>query len=311
MDSKGFTSTQAVYNFNRARGRAFFNSILNILNPEKRELLSFYDVKSLLKAGSEHYKGIQTIKIGDITGSEGRYKDFNKAFLPKKEHLRHRWERIAKAYNEDVTLPPIKLYKVGDIYFVRDGNHRVSVAKSQGVYTIDAEVTEIITSLKLTPAMTMTDLKEEVLAYERKRIQDHTDLGGILEEGNISFTTPGRYEEMLSHILGHKYFINMDQEEEIPLPQAARSWYKTLYVPVVKEIQNSKILNRFPGRTEADLYIWVVNHWHKLKEKYGQDFSLRETIAQYKKSQTSKGRFRRKGRQRKKVRGSLRDKDRF
>lgn len=280
MDNN-LANSQASADFNKAKSRALFNTVMHILRPEKRELLSFYDVKSLIKTKSESYKGMQTVKIDDIAGSEGRYSDFNKAFLPKKEHLRKRWESIDKAYMGDVILPPIQLYKIGDLYFVRDGNHRVSVAKAQGVYSIDAEVFELTTEVEIKSGMDMMELKRSVIAFERNQILNQTDLDGIIEEGEIFFTAPGRYEEMLQHILGHKYFINMDQEEEIPLPIAARSWYDKLYIPVVTTIRNASLLSRFPGRTEADLYIWIVKQWHYLKEKYGQEYPLEAAAAKY------------------------------
>lgn len=277
---KNAANSQATSDFNKARTKALFNSIMNILRPEKRELLSFYDVKSLIKTKSESYKGMQTVKIEDIAGSEGRYSDFNTAFLPKKEHLRKRWESIDKAHMNDVILPPIQLYKIGDMYFVRDGNHRVSVAKAQGVWSIDAEVIELTTDLEIKQGMNMLDLKHSVIAYEREQILK-TDLDGIVEEGDIYFTAPGRYDEMLQHILGHKYFINMDQEDEIPLPVAARSWYEKLYEPIVRIIIEANLLSRFPGRTESDLYIWIVKQWHYLKEKYGPEYPLEAAAAQY------------------------------
>ncbi len=275
-------NSTASSDFNKAKNKALFNTVLNILRPEKRELLSFYDVKSLLKTKSESYKGMQVVKIEDIAGSEGRYHDFNKAFLPKKEHLRKRWESIDKAYITDVILPPIKLYKIGDVYFVRDGNHRVSVAKAQGMYSIDAEVTELTTEIKITPEMTRKDLINAVIAYEKESIiSSQPELGEIIREAEIDFTAPGRYEEMLRHILGHKYFINMDQEEEIPLELAARSWMDNLYKPIVRTIQTANLLSRFPGRTEADLYIWIAKHWHDLKDKYGQEYPMEAAAAAF------------------------------
>jgi hypothetical protein len=275
MDKNATTNTTASSDFNKAKNRALFNTILNILHPEKRELLSFYDVKSLIKTKSESYKGMKVVKIDDIAGSEGRYNDFNKAFLPKKEHLRKRWESIDKAYITDVILPPIKLYKIGQIYFVRDGNHRVSVAKAQGMYSIDAEVTELTTSVEITANMTRLQLVASVINYEKEQIiNSQPELAEIIEEGQIEFTAPGRYEEMLRHILGHKYFINMDKKEEIPLEMAARSWMENLYQPIIRTIRTANLLARFPGRTEADLYIWIVKHWHELKEKYGQEYPL-------------------------------------
>ncbi len=278
---KNSANTQASADFNKARNKALFNTIMNILRPERRELLSFYDVKSLINTKSESYRGMQTVKIDEIAGSEGRYADFNKAFLPKKEHLRKRWESIDKAHMNDVILPAIKLYKIGDMYFVRDGNHRVSVAKAQGVFSIDAEVSELTTEVEIKAGMDMLEMKKAVIAYERQQMIDQADLDGIIDEGNIFFTAPGRYEEMLQHILGHKYFINMDQEEEIPLPVAARSWYENLYLPIIETIRNAKLVSRFPGRTESDLYIWIVKQWHYLKEKYGQEYPLEAAAAKY------------------------------
>jgi len=281
-------NSEASSDFNKAKSKALFNTILNILRPEKRELLSFYDVKSLIKTRSESYKGMQVVKIEDIAGSEGRYHDFNKAFLPKKEHLRKRWESIDKAYITDVILPPIKLYKIGQVYFVRDGNHRVSVAKAQGMYSIDAEVTELTTSIKITSSMSRLELVAAVIAYEKEQIiQSQPELAVLIEEDRIDFTAPGRFEEMLRHILGHKYFINMDQEEEIALELAARSWRENLYQPIIRTIQTANLLSRFPGRTEADLYIWIVKHWHELKDKYGQEYPMEAAAAAFSKKHGS------------------------
>lgn len=273
-------ASQASSDFNKAKNKALFTSILHILNPEARKLLSFDDVKSLIKTKSESYRGMQTVKIKDIAGSEGRYNDFNKAFLPKKEHLRKRWERVDKAYMNDVILPPILLYKIGSMYFVRDGNHRVSVARLQGVHAIDAEVIELTTEIDVKADMTLADLKKAMSDYERGLILE-MDLDGIVEEGDIHFTAPGRYREMLQDILGHKYFINMDKEEEIPLREAARSWYETLYKPVIKIITEANLGPRFPGRTPADMYIWIVKQWHYLKEKYGPEYPLEAAAAKY------------------------------
>ncbi|OQY34046.1 MAG: transcriptional regulator [Spirochaetaceae bacterium 4572_59] len=287
MDRNAMNS-EASSDFNKAKSKALFNTILNILRPEKRELLSFYDVKSLIKTRSESYKGMQVVKIEDIAGSEGRYHDFNKAFLPKKEHLRKRWESIDKAYITDVILPPIKLYKIGQVYFVRDGNHRVSVAKAQGMYSIDAEVTELTTSIKITSSMSRLELVAAVIAYEKEQIiQSQPELAVLIEEDRIDFTAPGRFEEMLRHILGHKYFINMDQEEEIALELAARSWRENLYQPIIRTIQTANLLSRFPGRTEADLYIWIVKHWHELKDKYGQEYPMEAAAAAFSKKHGS------------------------
>ena len=272
---------QASKDFDKAKNKAVFLEIMNILRPEKKELLSFYDIKSLVKPMSEVYRGMKAVNISDIVGSEGRYHDFNKTFLPKKEHLRARWVRIDTAYHTDVNLPPIRLYKLGDVYFVRDGNHRVSVARSQGVGAIDAEVVELTTMISITPDMSKDDLVREVIKFEKKRVIEETEIDKVIEMENINFTTPGCFDEMLRHIMGHKYFINQRLEKEIPFSAAAESWYINLYHPILKIIQRQNLLARFPGRTEGDLYLWIVKHWDNLKRKYGQEFPLEEAAVQY------------------------------
>lgn len=276
-----FVRSQASEDFNRARNKARFDSIFNIISPEKKELLSYYDVKSMTKPQTQTYKGMQVVKISQIIGSEGRYKDFNKAFQPKKEHLRQRWESIDRAHLGDVILPPISLFKIGNVYFVRDGNHRVSVAKMQGIHSIDAEVVELTTEITIEPYMTKSDLREAVIKYEREQMLKESGLDKMLDMDQIRFTTLGRYDEMLNHIHGHKYYINQGIEEEIPLEEAARSWFDNVYTPIVEIIRKENMLARFPGRTESDIYIWTIKHWDALKWKYGQEYPLDEAVKEY------------------------------
>ncbi|MBN2618993.1 MAG: transcriptional regulator [Spirochaetales bacterium] len=278
---KSMLNEQAIEDFSRARFREKILSILNILSPEKQQLLSLYDIKSLVKPTNESYKGMKVVPVKDIVGSEGRYRDFNKAFLPRKEHLRNRWISIDKAHITDVILPPIKLYKIGDLYFVRDGNHRVSVAKMQKVHAIDAEVVELNAEIELKKGMSRKELEEKVIAYERKLFLDQTEIGDYIDMNQIYFTAPGRYHEMLNHILGHKYFINQGIDEEIPLKEATISWFDKIYTPIINTVREDSLVARFNNRTEADLYIWIVKHWDDLKSKYGQDFPLDQATREY------------------------------
>ena len=124
---------QTEEDFYKARNKALFNEIQHFVNQEESHLLSFNDVKQMLKPQNEVYLGMQAVPVNLIAGSEGRYYDFDNHFFPKNIHLKARWERIDEAHLTDVILPPIKLYEIGGLYFVRDGNHRVSVARSKGV----------------------------------------------------------------------------------------------------------------------------------------------------------------------------------
>ncbi len=106
-------------------------------------LLSFEEAKGALSHWTQGYRGMKTVEVEKITGSVGRYRDFDAAFLPIDRSMGDRWGRIDRAYHRGVELPAVSLYKIGEAYFVRDGNHRVSVARYHGVAAIDAEVVEI------------------------------------------------------------------------------------------------------------------------------------------------------------------------
>ena len=126
---------QSDRDFSRARRRAFLRRIGAYLrrDPGSNQLLSFDEVKGALGAISQVYLGLREVPVSKIVGSVGRHRDFDRAFLPSKPDLGTRWRRIDEIMHRDEELPPVSLYKIGDAYFVQDGNHRVSVARQQGV----------------------------------------------------------------------------------------------------------------------------------------------------------------------------------
>ena len=131
--------------FHRALLKASLHRWMDRLRGEHahRRLLSFDEAKGALARWSWAYRGMRTVEVEKITGSVGRYRDFDGSFLPLKVGMADRWSRIDRAYHRGVELPAVSLYKIGDAYFVRDGNHRVSVARYHGVAAIDAEVVEL------------------------------------------------------------------------------------------------------------------------------------------------------------------------
>jgi hypothetical protein len=214
-------------------------------------------------------------------GSEGRYRDFNKYFLPRSEHLRQRWERVDIARLENVALPPIQLYEIGGVYFVRDGNHRVSVARSQGVELIDAEVTSLSSEIPISPSMTQDDLRVAVIAYEKRMFYEKTDFLRLTGCADLDFSSAGRYDVIYNHILVHKYYMNEKASGEIPFAEALVSWHQGVYKPIIAIIREERLYLHFPDRTSGDLYVWIVQHWDFLKKKYGLGFSLREAARDF------------------------------
>ncbi|MCL2411552.1 MAG: transcriptional regulator [Treponema sp.] len=287
----GYVRHLASTDFTKAKGKALLSQIQNFLNADRDNLLSFHDVKDILKPKNEVYMGNKIVPIKQIAGSEGRYHDFNKFFLPRKEHLRYRWERVDEAHIKDIILPPIRLYEIGGIYFVRDGNHRVSVARMQKVEFIDAEVISLSTEIRLDPMMTTEDLRDALIDYEKKIFYTETYFGDLTDYWDLHFSSPGRYDVIYNHILVHKYYLNEDIEEEIPFNDAIVSWYNNVYNPVISIINEYWLLANFPGRTEADLYVWIIKHWDFLKHKYGK-YSLPKAALNFtKKYGQDKGKF--------------------
>ncbi|MBN1411174.1 MAG: transcriptional regulator [Spirochaetales bacterium] len=271
----------AQVDFDRARLKEIFGKISFLISDDTNEPLSLEDIKSILKPKSSTYKGVKPVKVSKIVGSEGRYKDFNRMFLPKHTHLRDRWESVDKAHHTAAILPPVNLYEIGGLYFVRDGNHRVSVAKLQKVEFIDAEVTALDSELKLNPEMTRNDIKQAVIEFEKQQFYEETELLKFRPESQFDFTAIGRYDEIIRHILGHKYYINQNYKYELSFETAMLSWYDNVFIPIINIIEKEEILSRFPGRTAADLYVWIVKWWHELKGRYGDDYPIEQVVLDY------------------------------
>jgi len=272
---------QATEDFNRARTLAVLSRIQNFMNADRDKLLSFNDVKEILKPRSEVYRGMQEVPINKIVGSEGRYRDFNKYFLPRAEFLRERWERVDLAQLRDIPLPPIQLYEVGGVYFVRDGNHRVSVARAQGGEEIDAEVTSLSTEIAINASMTVDDLRKAVIGYEKKIFHEKTSFGELTGDTKLNFTQPGCYDVIYNHILVHKYYLNQNQKEELPFNEALVSWYRNVYSPIIRIINEEALCLNFPGRSPSDLYVWIVKHWDLLKKESGIQYPIDEAARDF------------------------------
>jgi hypothetical protein len=279
--SGGSYDSMARSDFGRVRTRETIARILSILKVQRDEMLSLGDVRSLLRPDSEIYRGMQTIPLARIVGSEGRYKDFNRAFLPRHDKLMRRWISVDVAHYKDVQLPPIKVFEVGGSYFVRDGNHRVSVAKAKGAEFIDAEVISLATEVTVSPGMSWEDLKQAVIAFEKARFLEATGLERQRPGCGIELTEVGRYDELLGHIREHKWYINQAKSTEIPFEEAAASWYDSVYFPVVEIIRETRLLSQFPRSTEADLYVYVGRHWGELSRRYGPLFTLEEAAEDF------------------------------
>lgn len=273
MNEPGDLTFSAVQDFRTARRRATFERILSRLSGRSPDLLSYEEVRRKLHAIETPRYELREIPLSSIVGSLGRYNDFTRSFLPISDSSRERWARV-KGVSESATgFPPIDVYQIGEAYFVKDGNHRVSVARQAGAKTIQAYVTEVRSDVSLTPEIQPEDL---ILKAEYADFLDHTHLNELRPDADLAVTVPGEYARLEEHIRVHRYFMGLNQQREISMGEAVAHWYDHIYLPVVEVIRERGLLRDFPQRTETDLYLWISEHRAALESEFGPHVETHE-----------------------------------
>jgi hypothetical protein len=275
--SDNISASRAEDDYGRVRRKAWLRDVVARLAGRPNQLLSYDAVKRSLKLGGPIYRGVKTVPVAQIVGSIDRYRDFDQVFLPKQSSTANRWKSIARAFYSDVDLPPVRLYKVGDAYFVIDGHHRVSVAREQGIEFIDAEVQEVISRVPVSADLKAEDLK---ILHEYRRFLERTKLDEIRPRQHIRFTVAGGYQQVIEHIATHRQYMQLEQQREVSDAEAVADWYDQVYLPIVEVIRANNVLADFPGRTESDLYLWIVEHLYFLRE-IAKDTSSEEAAEDY------------------------------
>lgn len=263
--------------FNKARASELWRRVFSVLKPEDHELLSLHDVRKVLRTTGESYRGYKSVPIDKIIGSEGRYRDFSRTYLPRREHSRTRWTSIDRAHQKDVVLPAVNVYEIAGCYFVRDGNHRVSVARAMGMQEIDAIIVQLDTKIPLGEGTTKSSLKRQVIGYEREEFHNKTDFQTFFPDIDIVFTETGRYNELTTHFEGHHRYLQKTNPSA-SLKEAMRSWAKDIYLPIIDIITKERVLSRFPRRTVADLYMWIIKHRDELQAVGGRAFPIKDVV---------------------------------
>ncbi len=256
---------QGTVEFEHATMRAFWQEMIGHLRGKPAQLLSFEDVRTRLRLREELYRGLQDIPLAAIVGSVGRYKDFTGTFLPKSVINKDRWSRIYAEVQGNMGLPPVEVYQVGEVYFVRDGNHRVSVALALGQKTIEAYVTEVDVPFCLNKTVVT---KQMGAAEAYMTFLEETGLRYIHQHESMMLTEPTRYNDFVGHINLHGAVLSECEECPVSIRDAAVHWYENVYLPAVVLIRKHDMLAHMKGRTEADLYLWLVEHLHDLERSY-------------------------------------------
>src|SRR3954469_15448841 len=261
----GLTSADAQDDFMRARRRQAVSRLARFLTRERGDIdviLPFDEVVAALGRTGERDLGMHAIPLDSIVGTVDRRSGFDREFRPPTSRLRPRrgrtgGERTPPARPRGAPLPPISVYRIGEVHFVRDGHHRVSVARSLGLRDLDAFVTEVITQLGADRALRLTDLPSkdyQRLFSERVPLPDEA-------RARIAFSDPYEYTRLAEGVEAWGFRVMQDRAELLDRRAVARQWYEREYKPVVAMLREAGMLGT---GSEAEAYIHVANERYRL-----------------------------------------------
>lgn len=268
MDQQSAIYEEAKRDFRRARQRGALESVLAQFMGKSPRLLPYGEVSEQLHVGEATPRGLKEIPLDAIVGSVGRYGDFTRNFLPLRSTGQERWARVRAAFDSVEQMPPIVVYRLGDSYFVLDGNHRVSVARTLGATHIPAYVTDVESRVPLDPD---TQPDELICNAKYAEFLQETKLDELRPDADLSVTAPGQYRVLKEQIQQYWAWLKSEKGEDVPYSEAVTGWYDQIYLPMVEIIRRRALLRHFPKRTETDLYAWLVRHREELKEALGWD----------------------------------------
>ncbi len=255
-----------VQDFYRARRRADMEQLLARLTGKSADLLCYGEVRDLLKAKPSEHVGYQEIPLMAIVGSVERCSDYTRSFLPLKDGDQQRWTGIQQAIVGSKGLPPIRVYRVGEVYFLIDGHHRVSVARQRGRTSLKAYVIEIRSPVPLALGAKPEDL---ALKAEYADLMERARLDQTRPDADLIVTGMGQVATLEAQIESHRRFMEVHERRNVSLEEAAASWYDAVYLPAVSMIRELTMESSFPEQTETDLYLWMCAHRAALADALG------------------------------------------
>ncbi len=263
----GFPAADAENDFLRMRRRQVLSRLGAWLRREPDDvniMLPFDEVVGALGRVGERRLGLQVIALDSIVGSVDRTRDFDRRFRPTSGLSRQRWERLALAQRRGEAIPPIEVYRIGELHFVVDGHHRVSVAHAMALGTIDAHVTEIVTRISAQGIRYRGDL---IVKDFRRIFLDRVPLTGEARAA-INLTDPWDYAELSEAVEAWGFRLMQDCAAYLDRPTVALRWYEEEFLPVVAMVRQAGMINT---QTEAEAYLWVIAERYRLIRSHRWD----------------------------------------
>jgi hypothetical protein len=270
----GMPQTDAQFDFGRARRRRALSRLAARLRREPSDvnvILPFEEVVEALGRRGERRLGLQTIPLDSIIGTVDRSREFDRAFRPTSSRVRPRWERIATATRKGQAMPPIDVYRVGEMHFVKDGHHRVSVAREMGFEVIEAYVTEVITELGADKAIRLTDLalkSHQRLFYERVPLPPEA-------RSQIELSDEWRYAALAESVEAWGFRTIQGTGEFRSREETALAWFHDEYEPVVEMLREADLVRR---GTETEAYMRVSHLRYLILRTHSWDDEVIEAV---------------------------------
>ncbi len=272
----GFPRSDVENDFQRARRRQVLSRLASRLrrSPDDINLiLPYNEVIAALGFRGERHLGLRTIKLDAVVGSVESRRDFDRHFRPTSGRVRERWERLALAQRRGESIPPIDVYQVGDLYFVKDGHHRVSIAMAMGQRTIDAYVTEVLTQVS---AQGIRDRHDLVMKSYQRLFMDRV----LLPEAayaKLACTDPWSYAELGENVEAWGFRCMQAERQYLDRAQIARRWFTEEFTPVVRMLRAADLVG---SGTDAEAYMRVASQRYRLMRTHEWNDEVIERLRQ-------------------------------
>src|SRR5580692_3421461 len=256
----GFPQSDVENDFQRARRRQVLARLSQRLLREPDDvnlILPFDEVVAALGMTGERKLGLQVIKLDTVVGTVDSSRDFDRRFRPTSGRVRERWERLALAQRRGESIPPIDVYRVGDLHFVVDGHHRVSIALAMGQKTIDAYVTEILTAVPARGIRRRGDLLYK--SYERL-FRSRVKLSASAY-AKITFSDPWGYAELGEAVEAWGFRLMQHEHKFYDRTEASRRWFTEEFTPVVRMLHAADLVG---DGTDAEAYLTIARERSRL-----------------------------------------------
>jgi hypothetical protein len=274
MKETGFPRADAENDFLRARRGQVLSRLSTWLRREPDDvniMLPFHEVVEALGYLGEHRIGLRVIKLESIVGTVDRSRDFDRRFRPTSARVRERWERLALAARRGEEIPPIEVYRVGELHFIIDGHHRASVAIAQGLSTIEASVTVVRTKLDPGGIRHRGDL---IVKDYRRLFLERVPLTGHAR-ASVIVSDPWDYAKLGEHVEAWGFRLMQDEGKFCDRASVAQRWFDEEFVPVVAMLRQADLIG---DRTEAEAYLWVAAERYRLIRTHRWDDDVIEKL---------------------------------